>query len=215
MPLKFYYIRLIRYYKKYGFLQSFRRMIEKMNQTRDEIVYYYDLILFNEHNLQNSQNITIESKTDEKQIGKDELNCLIEHIGKEIILTQLKERFAKGAVLWIIKFNGNLSGYVWSIGKSSTLNPYYFPLCDNDVFLFDGSVLPPYRGKNIYPQLLKNALYGVKQMGFSRAICDAYVWNIAVQKSFSKVGLKKFGIVRKYRLFGHDFILWKSKSPRP
>lgn len=185
-------------------------MIEKLNQTRDEIVYYYDLTLLNENDLRNPQDIKIESKTDEKQIEKDDLNSLIEHIGELIILTQLKERFTKKAVLWVIKSDGNLAGYVWSIGQS-TFDPYYLPLCDNDVFLFDGSVLPQYRGRNIYPQLLKNVLYGVKRMGFSRAICDAYVWNISVQKSFLKVGLKKLGVVRKYRFWGRNFILWKDK----
>lgn len=215
MPIKFYYIRLIRYFKKYGLKQSIKRMKEKSYQyifEKTDFVFYNDLTLLDIHDLQNLQNITIESITKEKEIKKEDLNSLIEHIGEEIILTQLKERFAKLAVLWMIKVDGKLAGYVWSIGKSTYKCPcpYYFPLCDNDVFLFDGSVLPQYRGRNLYPLLLKHVLYGVKKMGFIRAICDAHEWNVSVIKSFSKAGLKKLGTVRKYSLMGHEFVLWKS-----
>jgi hypothetical protein len=214
MPLKFYYIRLVRYYKRTGLRQVIKRIIEKLYLAlfkRDNIVFYYDLTLFDEHKMQNPPNVTIESKTSETQIGKEDLYSLFEHIGEEIILKQLKDRFLKAAVLWMIKVDGKLAGYVWSIGSSKLLGPYYFPLCEKDVFLFDGSVLPQYRGKNIYPLLLANVLHGVKQTCFIRAICDATEWNISVQKSFSKVGMKRLGIVKKFRFLGRNFLLWKKE----
>lgn len=216
MPIKFYYIRFSRYFRKYGLKQSIKRMIEKSYQNifkKNDFVFYQDLTLVNVQDTQNPQNIIIESITRENEIEKEDLNSLIEHIGEEIILTELKERFAKLAVLWMIKVDGKLAGYVWTIRKSTYKCPcpYYFPLCDNDVFLFDGSVLPQYRGRNLYPLLLKNVLCGVKRLGFIRAICDAHEWNGSVQKSFSKAGLKKIGVVRKYRFWRHDFLLWKKE----
>jgi len=177
-------------------------------------VFYYDLTLFNIHDVQNPDNIEIESKTNEKQIGKEDLNSLIEHIGEEILLPQLKKRFPHSAILWMIKVDGKLAGYVWSIGKSTAECPcpYYFPLCDNDVFLFDGSVLTQYRGRNLYPLLVKHVLYGVKKLGFIRAIFDAHEWNVPVQKSFLKVGMKKLGVVRKYKFWGRNLLLWKNEA---
>lgn len=217
MSLKFYYIRFIRYYKRHGLLQTIERIIEKSLQAlfkNDYIVFYYDLLLFDEHEAQKPPNITIESITKENKIEKEDLNGLIEHIGEEITLIELKERFAKLAVLWMIKVDGKLAGYVWSIGKSTYKcpGPHYFPLCDNDVYLFDGSVLPQYRGRNLFPLLLKHVLYGVKKLGFIRVIFDAHEWNVSVHKSFSKVGMKKLGVVRKYRFWGRNFLLWKNSE---
>jgi hypothetical protein len=214
MPIKFYYIRFIRYFSKNGLKQVIKRMIEKSYQNifkKNDFVFYQELTQLTEHDVQHQQNITIESKTNEKEIGKVDLGRLIQHIGEEIILTQLKERFAKAAVLWLIKVDDNLAGYVWSIGRS-TLGPYYFPLCDNDAFLFDTSVFHAYRGNNIYPLLHTHVMLELKRRGVIRVIFDTHEWNIPIHKSLSKVKAKKLGIVRKYRFFGRNFILWKDNE---
>jgi hypothetical protein len=122
-------------------------------------------------------------------------------------LHQMKQRFLSSATLWVIKVNNNLAGYVWSAGQSD-FGPYYFPIGDKDVFLFDGAVIAEYRGKNLYPLLLSNVLHGLRISGCSRAIYDAHEWNHAVIKSFMKVGGKRLGIVKKYKIGRRRYLLW-------
>lgn len=192
-------------------LNAFRRMIEKAYLAvfkPYDMVFYTDLSQSNEKPMSPPVNITVESVFNESQIPYNVMQALIKHVGKEIIIHQVRERFSSEATLWVIRSGGNLAGYVWSAGRSE-FGPYYFPIGENDVFLFDGAVLEDYRGKNIYPVLLSNVLYGLKTSGKSRAYYDAHSWNEAVIRSFMKVKAKKLGIVKKYRIGRKHYIVWK------
>ena len=60
----------------------------------------------------------------------------------------IKERFDKGASLWLIKFEDRLAGYGWTL-QGRTIEPHYFPLGQDDVHLFDFHVFPKYRGRGL------------------------------------------------------------------
>jgi GNAT superfamily N-acetyltransferase len=211
MNYKFYYIRFIRYKNKYGIVNSFKRIGEKLYQSifqRDDYVFYSDLALLKEQIINLPERISVEQIERREQINEIYFMSLSNHIGEEILSIQLKNRFSVSATLWIIKAGEDLAGYVWSIGKSK-FGPYYMPIGENDVFIFDGAVLEKYRGKNIFPMLLSTVLFTLKEYGVNRAIVDAHEWNVSVHKSFFKVGAKILGIVRKYKIGNNAYLIWK------
>jgi ribosomal protein S18 acetylase RimI-like enzyme len=208
-----YYDRFVRYRQKNGILKTFQRMYEKTYQhilTRDDHIFYIDLKEYtpkfnnttDEHHVQPIESV--------EQLSEKDLSVLYEHIGKNIITPQLKFRFSISATMWVIKIEDNIAGYVWSTRKSK-IKPYYIPLGENDVFMFDGSVISKYRGRNVYPQLLSNVVSSLKQRNFYRVIFDAHGWNSSVIRSFNKIGAKQLGIVRRYKFGRNNFLLWVSE----
>jgi hypothetical protein len=83
-----------------------------------------------------------------------------------------------------------------------SLKSYYFPLAEDDVILFDGAVLPEYRGRNIFPILLTNVFYELKKRGIARVIFDAMIWNKSVLRSLEKIPAKKLCAIKKMHLLG-------------
>ena len=45
----------------------------------------------------------------------------------ELARRKIKERFELGASLWLIKVEGKLAGYGWTL-QGRTVEPHYFPL---------------------------------------------------------------------------------------
>ncbi len=212
MSLRFYLIRFMRYYKRQGLQETLKRIKEKIQLAllhRDEVIFYSDLIFINSPPVSKPDNYKIEAKLKTEEINGKDLDCLRNIISAEILAYQFKERFPQSAIMWIIKIDDDLAGYVWSTGKS-TMSPSYLQLCNNDVYLFDGLVLPQYRGKNIYPVLLGNVLFELKIMGFVRAFLIAHQWNESVQKSFLKVNTKILAVVRKYGFGRHEYFTWRN-----
>jgi len=212
MPLRFYLIRLTRYYNKYGLQGTLKRIKEKIALAlfqRDDIVFYFDLIFFNSPVITKPDSYKIEAKSRVEEIDRSDMDSLNNHIGAEIISYQLNDRFSISAILWIIKVKDDLAGYVWSVASKSKLSPSYIPLCNRDVYLFDGGVMERHRGKNIYPVFISHVIFELKKLGFVRAFFVAHEWNKSVLRSFSKIQAQTLGVARKYSFGGREFITWK------
>ena len=132
---------------------------------------------------------------------------LMDYIGREQTKFQFKERFSRWAILWLVKHKSNVAGFIWC-SKKSPIEPYYFPLGENDALLFDGAVLPEYRGRNIYPIFLTKVFYELKKRGVVRVIIDAYKWNKPALRSLEKIPAKRLCAGNKIHLFGRTIVLW-------
>jgi hypothetical protein len=119
----------------------------------------------------------------------------------------ISERFELGASLWLIKFEGQLAGYGWSL-QGRTVEPYYFPLGKDDIHLFDFHVFPHYRGRGINPLLVAGILRNVTPTCGGRAFIEAAEWNGAQLSSLRKTPFHHLGMARSFTLFGHTFVSW-------
>jgi hypothetical protein len=120
----------------------------------------------------------------------------------------IKERFEKGASLWLIICSESLAGYSWTI-QGRTISSYYFPLTQDDVQIFDWYVFPKYRGRAIHWFLITHILYELGSEGASRAYGDVAEWNRASLSSYKLLTpFRMLGLVRSFTIFGHTFVFW-------
>ena len=123
----------------------------------------------------------------------------------------IKERFVKGATLWLIKSEDNLAGYGWTL-QGRTVKPHYFPLGQDDVHLFDFHVFPQYRGRGINPLLVNCILRNLALNCRGRAFIEAAEWNQAQLTSLQKTPFRHLGLARSFTIFGHTFVSCAQKE---
>ena len=123
----------------------------------------------------------------------------------------VRERFEKGASLWLVISEDRLAGYGWVL-QGRTMEPYYFPLAKDDVHLFDFHVFPDYRGRGINPYLIGRILDGLATNRAGRAFIEAAEWNDAQLSSLRKTPFCSLGTVRSFTILGHTFASWLSSD---
>src|SRR5437870_1855519 len=97
--------------------------------------------------------LTVERKETEEALDPADLGQILNFWNPTILERRIRERFQKGASLWLVKSDGKLAGYGWTfIGR--TIEPHFFPLGKDDVHLFDFLVFPEFRGQGINPFLV-------------------------------------------------------------
>jgi len=127
----------------------------------------------------------------------------------------IRERFERGASLWLIKSGDGLAGYGWTL-QGHTMKPYYFPLGRSDVHLFDFYVFPQYRGRGMNPLLVSHILRNLATNCRGRAFIEAAEWNQAQLTSLQKTPFRRLGLARSFTVFGHTFVSWlDNKATEP
>lgn len=121
----------------------------------------------------------------------------------------LKERFDKGASLWLVQHENQLAGFGWTLHGQS-IATYYFPLGSNDVQFFDFYVFPSFRGRALHWLLTNHILYELAAEGRTRAFADTREWNAAQLASFKMTPFRPLGFVKTYRFFGRVLNSWTS-----
>jgi ribosomal protein S18 acetylase RimI-like enzyme len=119
----------------------------------------------------------------------------------------IDQRFDAAAVLWLIKSEGELAGYGWTL-QGGTMEPYYFPLGTQDVHLFDFHVFPRYRGRGMNPLLVRHILRRLAAEGLGRAFIEAAEWNRAQLSSLGKTPFRRFGSARKWTALRRTVVFW-------
>ena len=141
-------------------------------------------------------------ETDER-----DLRLILNFWNPSLAHQDLAERFKAGATLWLIRSEGQLAGYGWTL-TGHTMRPYYVPLGANDVHLFDYLVFPEFRGRRINPALVNHILAQLSREGRSRAFIEVAEWNQAELKSLGKTPFRALGLARKKSLFGRTIVDW-------
>jgi GNAT superfamily N-acetyltransferase len=119
----------------------------------------------------------------------------------------IRERFEKGASLWLVKSEDRLAGYGWAL-QGRTIEPHYFPLAQDDIHLFDFHVFPHYRGRGMNPYLIGHILDDLATNCAGRAFIEAAEWNDAQLSSLRKTPFRCLGSVRSFTVLGHTFVSW-------
>jgi GNAT superfamily N-acetyltransferase len=155
--------------------------------------------------------LKFERKTREADLDARDREQIVNFWNPDATGRQITERFAKGASLWLVRAEGQLAGYGWTL-VADTMEPHYVSLGPEDVHLFDFLVFPDFRGRGINPALVVHVLETVAGEGKRRALIEAAEWNTAQLSSLRRTPFQKLGVVRKRGLFGKPSVVWSSQD---
>jgi len=119
----------------------------------------------------------------------------------------IRERFEKGASLWLVRSGDMLACYSWTI-RGRAITPYYFPLAHDDVQLFDFFTFPKFRGRAILWLLVTHILQSLKAEGAVRIFGHVAEWNQPSLSFYKMTPFQRLGVARSYEIFGHTFTRW-------
>jgi|HubBroStandDraft_2_1064218.scaffolds.fasta_scaffold94612_1 ribosomal protein S18 acetylase RimI-like enzyme len=204
-------LRFTDYYRRQGFINTVRRAglaLHRMVFASRTVVFYCDLTDRATSDVVTSSPLTINRRTSEAELSPQDLLSMTNFWNPKQARRNIRERFEKGASLWLVSSDGDLAGYGWSL-QGRTVEPYYFPLGKDDIHLFDFHVFPQYRGRGINPLLVTHILHNLAANRRGRAFIEAAEWNEAQLSSLRKTPFGHLGMARSFTLFGHTFVSWK------
>lgn len=151
--------------------------------------------------------IIIERKNTYNEAIQPAMRKIIDYWDKEMMMDNIRDRFEKGAILWIAKLNADIAGFGWSI-RGKMVHPFYLPLTTHDAVLFDYVTFEEYRGRGLYILLLNYILGKLKLEGVSRAFIFSSAWNTSSIRGIEKTYFHKLSAVRRLRVFGRNITIW-------
>jgi GT2 family glycosyltransferase/peptidoglycan/xylan/chitin deacetylase (PgdA/CDA1 family)/RimJ/RimL family protein N-acetyltransferase len=133
-------------------------------------------------------------------IGPERLQTLAEARGMRFI-REFERLFRIGAQLWMGLLDGEVAGICWS--RSGLTRPDYFvPLETNDANILSCFVFPQFRGRGIYPTMLKYIASTLKDhSGIRRVFIDCQPWNHSSIRGIEKAGFHLIGRAFQMDLF--------------
>lgn len=178
------------------------------------VVFYWDLTkeLCPSSSMTFPDHLKVERKDSLEDIDPVDWKQIINFWIPEFCERQFSERLRNGASIWLIRSEGKLAGYGWTvIGR--TLEPFYYPLAADDVYLYDFLVFPEYRGRQINSWLITHILRRMAANSILRAHFEVAEWNRASLSSTSKTGFARYqlGLARKISIFGRTLVEWSSE----
>jgi GNAT superfamily N-acetyltransferase len=202
--------RIRRFYGKYGFSKSIGKFFTTLRDLvidKPDFIYFADLPLLKSPQTQLREACYVVERRDEGSLLSSELEALNGYIGSRLISFRLKERFSKGASLWLLKTKDECIGMVWTI-VGATIEPYYYFIGRHDVHFFNNEVFIPYRGKGFNPGLIEHILFSLKERGALRAYLETNQRNIKEQRSIQKTSFQKMGLAKKKKYMGKRHTIW-------
>jgi len=202
--------RLRAYHARNGLLATVRRAWLAAKRAlffRHCVLFYCDLSSLKGPAPDLPTSLTVERKRSASELANEDLQAITSFWSPELASRNLKQRFELGASLWLIRSNGRLAGYGWTL-KGGTVEPHYFPLGADDVQFLDFHVFPKYRGRAIDWFLMTHILHTLAAEGLARALGEAAEWNAASLASFRMTPFRHLGTASKFPLFGHTLIWW-------
>lgn len=123
---------------------------------------------------------------------------------------QMADRFAAGSELWLARLNGILAGYGWTL-QGRTVEPYFFPLQQQDVHLYDFFVYPEFRGQGVNIALVNRILCALDGGTVRRALIECAAWNASQLRSLAKTRFHFYAVASKWDFLGRTLVFWHSR----
>ncbi len=202
--------RFAAYYKRHGIGAIVRRaaLAAKRALFSSEMVLLYCDLAEGTARPEDSEGfVKVELKTGCAEVSQQDFQTMTSFWNPKLAKRNINERFAKGALLWLIKSEDRLAGYGWTL-RGGTIEPHYVPLGHNDVHLFDFHVFPKYRGRGMNPSLVNYILHRMAADGKGRAFIEAAEWNQTQLSSLGKTPFHRYGRARKWTIFAHTIVCW-------
>lgn len=177
---------------------------------RNQVIWFTDLTEIDSAGFLLPDHIEVKRYYSLNEIDKEDYKTLVE-CGTALMGSAgsilIRERLNKGAVLWLLKENGRLAGYRWTIAKDTLLQTY-MPQTETDVHEFANEIFPGFRGRNFGQLTFQQTLIMLKNEGFKRYYAEIYKSNIRALKSTAKTVLKQIGVARRFNLLGRNVVIW-------
>lgn len=204
--------RFADFYGRHGLWATAKRLAVAVRRglfSSRMVLFYCDLSNLLPQELPNS--IRVDKKSSSTDLSPQDRQAIIDVWSPKLAHRNLAERFAQGALLWIIAADGRLAGYGWSL-QGHTIEPHYYTLGENDVHLFDFYVFPQYRGRGLNPLLVGEILLSLAAEYTGRAFIEAAEWNHAQLSSLGKTPFRKLGSARKVTVFDRTIVFWAASD---
>lgn len=203
--------RLVTYYSRHGLWATARRASLALKRSiffNRQVVFYSDLAsqAFSTKEALPSH-LKVKRKKSWGELSPQELHELIDFWNPQLARRNMEERFARGALLWLIKSEETTAGYIWTL-RGATISSFYFPIGEKDVQLFDLFVFPRFRGRGIDWLLFAHIFSGLAADGAARAFADTAEWNNASVSSHVMSRFHRLGLARKWTIFHHTIVWW-------
>jgi ribosomal protein S18 acetylase RimI-like enzyme len=202
--------RLTAYYTRHGFGATIRRTglaLKRALFSSSMAVFYCNLANQTTAPVNIPSSLKVERLRRYAELNSQDLKEMTSFWNPTEAHRNIRERFDKGASLWLIRSGEKLAGYGWTL-QGGTIEPHYFPLAQDDVHLFDFQVFPQYRGQGINPFLVTYILGGMTRECGGRAFIEAAEWNEAQLSSLRKTPFRRMGCARKSTVFHRTIVCW-------
>jgi hypothetical protein len=202
--------RLASYYNRHGLMATMRRgkLAAKRGLFANRmVVFYCDLAKKMSFVCELPPTLRVERLSSYSQLNQKDLESLMSFWNPKLAHRNIRERFEIGANLWLTKSGDQLAGYGWTL-KGRTITPYFFPIGENDVQLFDFYAFPKFRGRAIHWLLTAYILQTMATEGRTRAFGDTAEWNEAQLSSFKMTHFRPLGSAKSMTILGHTFVSW-------
>lgn len=206
--------RMTDYYSRHGFRATVRRARVNLSRAffaNRMVVFYCDLREQSATQVNIQSSSRVERVANYGELSPQDLEDMTSFWSPKLAHRNMRERFVKGASLWLIRSRDKLAGYGWTL-QGRTIEPYYFPLAPEDVHLFDFHVFPQYRGRGLNAQLVTQILHNLATNCDRRAFIEAAEWNQAQLTSLQKTPFRCLGLARSFTIFDHTFVSWTQKE---
>ena|SRR5215469_7701195 len=206
--------RVTDYYSRHGFRATVSRFVLAAKRalfSSRMIVFYCDLPSLPVRPVNIPGSMTVERVTGEGELRSQDFDEITSFWNPTQARRNVKERFANGASLWLIKSEEHVAGYGWTM-QGRTIAEYYFPMAPKDVQLFDFYVFPKFRGRALHWLLTAYILQALAAEGAARAFADTGEWNQPQISSFRMTPFRRLGLVRSFTVFGHTFVSWAERE---
>jgi hypothetical protein len=210
MSVAKFVLRLTDYFRRHGVGATIRRAsvgVKRRLFSGRMVVFYCDLAKQTSPPVATASLFTIERLGSEAGLSQQDLQEMTSFWNTRQARRNIKERFAKGAFLWLVRSGDRVAGYGWTL-QGCTIEPYYFPLASDDLHLFDFHVLFKDRGRGINSHLVTHILGSQAANCEGRAFIEAAEWNQAQLSSLGKTPFRCLGAVRSFAILGHTCVLW-------
>jgi hypothetical protein len=203
------------FFKRNGLRATARRLgltARRALFSSRSVLFYCDLSTLSSPTADLPGSLTVERHTNQTDLDAQDMQEITSFWNPEQARRNLKERFELGASLWLIKFEGNLAGYGWTL-QGRTVEPHYFPLAPDDVQFLDFHVFPKYRGRALDWFLMTHILHQLASEGRARAFGEAAEWNKASLASFGMTPFRRLGWARKFTILRRTLVYWAANEP--
>lgn len=135
--------------------------------------------------------------------GDPAAHQVVEALNSDLV----RRRLNRGETCFAAIHEGEIVSYCWlAQGKIGIeeIDMAVSTLSD-EVYLYDAFTFSPWRGKGLYPVVLKEMLSYAGMNGFSRALIFVAADNTASRRGVMKAGFQEFQVVRYLSILGIPF----------
>ena len=219
---KYWFSKLKMYYKHQGLLYAFQRVVRKLGYMllgnmiyyrRRHVLFYADLSNGKSKEIILPAGISIECSRRKEDICQRDWGIIRSNFSEKYLQSIMKERFAKGALLWLIKVSGDLAGYMWTI-RGATDKPNVRTLTADEVNFFDAMIFENFRGRGLNPVLVNYVLSELQKQHCVRAFIETKTTNTAEIRSLAKTDFCRYGLAQSHLHWerGQIIVRWKMLS---